>query len=122
MSKNDFKKLEEAKAASDKAFEELKATVDNSAPAQDLINRVMAYLQTFEGRMGYLQDTVMNHRDDFNQHVSQGHLPPIKSREHMDRAIKKLGLDEEYQAAPKKVVYANTKLGPQAVIGNEVDI
>lgn len=112
----DLSKIKEARAASKKALENLQtlADVDNSAPTQDLINRALQYMQSFDGRIGYLEDTVQNHM--------KGHLPALKSREHMDRAIKKLGLDQEYEAAPKKIVYANSKHGPIVTIGADVEI
>ena len=119
-------KLQEARAAAQKIIKELKAyadqPVDNSIDPQALVNRVVSYMQTLEGRMGYLEDTVSNQAQRFYEHTDSGHLPPIKSREHMDRAIKSLGLDKEYEAAPKRVVYANTKHGPIAIIGKDVEI
>lgn len=117
-------KLQEARAAAQKALKEIKALVDNSPQIdpQALINRVVSYMQTLEGRMGYLEDTMSNQRETIANHTNNGHLPPIKSREHMDRAIKNLGLDKEYEAAPKRIVYANTKRGPIAVIGKDVEI
>jgi len=117
-------KLQEARAATQKALKEIQALVDNN-PSQDsqaLISRVMDYCQSLAGRMGYLEDTVMNHRQEMADHMGNGHLPPIKSREQMGRAIKNLGLDNEYETAPKRVVYANTKFGPVAVIGKDVEI
>jgi len=117
--KLDLEKLQEATAATKKAFEKLQEimgdTVDNSVDPQMMINRVMGYMGSLNDQLGYLCDTVRNHMGD-------GHLPPIKSREHMDRAIKNLGLDKEYEVAPKKVVYANTKKGLQVLIGKDVEI
>lgn len=119
-------KLQEARATAQKIIKELKAyadhPVDNSIDPQALVNRVVSYMQTLEGRMGYLEDTVANQRERFYEHTDNGHLPPIKGREQMSKALKGLGLSEEYEPAPKKVVYANTKHGPIAIIGKDVDI
>lgn len=118
--KLDLQKLEEAKATTLKAFEKLNEvmgnTVDNSVDPQMMIDRVMNYMGSLQDQLGYLCDTVRNH-------VREGHLPAIQGREQMSRAIKNLGLSEEYEAAPKKVVYAsNNKRGPIAFIGKDVEI
>jgi hypothetical protein len=104
-------KLQEAQAATEKALKELKAAVDNSADPQTLINRVMNYMGSMEDRLGYLQETVQNHRDDMLEHMGEGHLPKAPSRAHMAKAIKNLGWDDEYQAADKKTIYAKTRFG-----------
>lgn len=107
------KKFQEC-AATTKAFvekyEEVKA---EGMCADDKMSSLMSYVQdlnyafrSLSYQIDYLFESLSAHR--------QGHLPPIKSTEQMERAIKSLGLDKEYDVE-KRTIYASR--GAQFVIG-----
>jgi hypothetical protein len=58
------------------------------------------------GSMSYLHDRISNLATAMYNHSDNGHLPPIPSNSHMQKALKVLGLDSEYESAPKRTVYA----------------
>jgi hypothetical protein len=108
-------KLQEATAATDKAFQELKAAMDSGADSSMLIQRCLDYIGSLQDQLGYMRENMYNHMGD-------GHLPKAPSRAHMEKAIKNLGWGDQYEAAPKQIVYANTKFGPFVKIGKDVEI
>ncbi len=121
---SDLEKLTQAVAKGKAMLQTLKAdmgnVVDNSAPAPDLINRVMNYMGSLQDQLGYISDTVKNQQAAMDDHMGDGHLPKAPSRAHMAKAITNLGWSDSYEAAPKQTVYA--KRGPFLTIGAEVEI
>lgn len=60
--------------------------------------RCEMYYRWCQERMNYMQK-------DFYEHL-KGHLPSVKSKEQLKRAIDALGLNEEYEVKPT-VIYAS---------------
>lgn len=77
------------------------ATVDDLSAVYRSLYSSIDYLNQ---RIGYIWDAIYAHQD--------GHLPKTNGVEQMSRAVAALGLDKEYQVAPK-VIYANGNRGEQ---------
>lgn len=81
------------------ASETLKMKADMAKP--DLSNEdVMNHM---DRGMSYMHDMISNihqridrHGDALYNHMTAGHLPPIKSPSQMEAALKKLGLENDY--------------------------
>jgi adenylate cyclase class IV len=71
-------------------------------------------LSETENVLRWLREDLNYLRESFYKHKEGGHLPPITTVEQLSRALKVLGLEEEYEVKKKQIyldngVYASTK-------------
>lgn len=103
------KTLQEIKASLDKLdtkFKEARAAYgDCATPNPDLSNQIWDICYNM---MDGLRQYVYTIADDLSRHCSDGHIPPIRGAERMNKALKAVGLDGDYKAEPREI-YANSK-------------
>lgn len=58
--------------------------------------------------VGYLERSIGNLQERLYDHTSNGHLPPIKSAGQLEKAIKVLGIGDDYQVV-KPVIWAKKR-------------
>lgn len=57
-------------------------------------------------RLGYLRDEIGYLRESFYKHANEGHLPKIIGAAALTKALKALGLGDDYEVA-RTTIYAN---------------
>jgi hypothetical protein len=73
---------------------------------EEMIKKELDYVhQRIRNLYSYVENLYNNILNQFYQH-QQGHLPKMQSAEQLEKALKVLGLDKEYQVE-KKTIYAS---------------
>lgn len=66
-------------------------------------------IQWLHDRINFLREDYYRLSDEIWKHKMDGHLPKLEGAGQMKKALKALGLDEDYEVQ-KKVIYASTGL------------
>jgi hypothetical protein len=127
MNKNSLivKKIEEAQEAIAAALEEIEKSKTGEAKAFCGVEAApepccksecrcdCSYdLKYIKQELEYLWKRIANHEEN--------HLPQVKSMEQLKRAIKALGLEEEYEVVPQRIYAEDGKfLGENLVLKNK---
>jgi len=69
-------------------------------------NPSMEDIRWINERIGSLRDELYRLWDDLYNHKHNGHIPAINGAKAMNKALKSLGLDEDYEVE-RKVIYAS---------------
>lgn len=65
----------------------------------------------------YIKEEIYFLREKLYQHIEKGHIPPVKSGEQLDRIIKLLGLDSDYEVKKEKIYASDgTPIKKQIII------
>ena len=88
-------------------FKEIKGnyTAEKAVDAANIIDDLVSNVSR---RIDYIHQRIDSLSNDLYDHKYSGHIPPIKSVEQMNKALKSLGLDSEYDVA-KRTIFASVK-------------
>lgn len=85
------------------------ASYDQGVP--DAIKNVdESDIKALNDRIDFLHQRLSDHRSDvwnWQDEHNKGHLPKLKSKEQMKKAIKALGLEDEYEVIPSTIYASN---------------
>ena len=80
-------------------------------PSYDDLSRMASYIfKEMQYQMNWLWAEISYLRNSFYQHVDNGHLPPIKGAEKMEKALTALGIGGDYEVK-KPVIYSSASTG-----------
>lgn len=102
-----FKDFQEAHAKSKEFVEKYKETVKADVCDTDKLNHLCCFVEDLQYAFRSLNYQLEYLWESLSRHM-QGHLPPIKSTEQLERALKALGLDKEYEVE-KRTIYASRR-------------
>lgn len=106
---NKLKEINELKANFETLSEKLKiskASYHDDPKMCEIMDFVYSMMESCHRRIDYISEDIYSFIDKH----SEGHIPPIVGAERMNKALKVLGLDDDYEAYPK-YISANTKNG-----------
>ena len=107
---NKLKEINELKANFETLSEKLKiskASYHDDPKMCEMMDSVYSMMEYCHRRINYLSQDIYGYISEHNS----SHLPPILGPGRMAKAIKVLGLNDDYQVQPR-VLYASTKNGP----------
>lgn len=100
-------KFEEMKEAVADLFPDGAAQSDLPPNLGPYIDKHMAALHSrLSDQIGHVHDRISQLQGQLYDHTDKGHLPPIVGAGRMQKALKAVGLDDDYDVQ-KKTIYAN---------------
>lgn len=82
----------------------------NYATYNEMDERISYVYEHIDYKFKYLREEMSYMMQVFQNHM-KGHLPKVKSNEQLKKAIKALGLEEEYEVYKPQISVANKKTG-----------
>jgi hypothetical protein len=106
---NNLAKINEKLDAVGSILDKVKKAKETQADCGISNDDLMCSIENIKWTIAWLRDDIYSLHDRYANHTQKGHIPPILGADKMEKALKVLSMDKDYEVQ-KPVIYARANV------------